>query len=422
MTSPSRRREYDLPRNLTMNRRQMMLGATAMALGGGLATSNASARQGHSPNQPATPASSSPSPLMTMLGMVPAGIAEEAGDTHVGWYYADIARQFDTLGLHHDLDGPDFDNEPYIDAVLGLKPGAPTFDYALVEEFTSAIGFQPFGVDQSLYVGAPGRPFSLFKADFDVERLVAAWLDSGYEPVETASGVPAWTIGPEGEWDFDHPVQGFTFRQLNNVAIVGDILIYTSRMDLLERALAMAESGEASMASDPVFGPLAESLPETTVSAVSLPPIPPDLGFVVMSDEVREPIEAAFEEALEEFGSMPPSMGIVTAVSEGAVSLDWEWPLVDGTPVPNARENAGTAHIRLGMPSPEDAATAAEVAAGRWNSLRSLLTLMPYTDMAEVAAAEASGNVAMLDLVQLERARLWSHMFESKDVLPFVPV
>src|SRR5690554_5109933 len=111
MTTPSRRRENDLPRTLTTNRRQMMLGAASMALGGGLATSNASARQGHSPNQPATPAAGGPPPLMTMLGMVPAGIAEEGEDTHVGWYYADIARQFDALGLHHDLEGPDFENE-----------------------------------------------------------------------------------------------------------------------------------------------------------------------------------------------------------------------------------------------------------------------------------------------------------------------
>ncbi len=419
MTSPSRRRENDFPRNLTMNRRQMMLGAASMALGGGLAASNASARQGHSPNQPATATSGGPPPLMTMLGMVPDGIAADSDDTRVNWTYTDIARQFDALGLPHGIDGFDLENNAFIDAIVPLKFGSHVFDYSRVEEF---IGFQPMGVDQALYVVGAESSFSLFRADFDVERLVAAWLASGYEPVETASGVPAWTIGPEGEFDLDHPIQGSVLRQFNNVAVVDDILIYNSRMDLLERALSIAENGEPSMASDPVFGPLAESLPETTVSALSLPPIPPDLGFVVMSDEEREPIEAAFEEALWEFGSMPASTGIITAVSAGAIPLDWEWPLENGTPSPNARENAGTAYIRMGMASPEDAATASEVAAGRWNSLRSLLTLMPYTDMAEVAAAEASGNVAMLDLVQLERARLWSHMFEIKDVLPFVPV
>jgi hypothetical protein len=357
-----------------------------------------------------------------MLGMVPAGYSPDFEEIGVGWYYADIARQFAALGLHHDIDGPDFENEPFVPATYALAVGSNVFNYSRVAELTGAIGFQPLGVDQAMYVGAPGSQLSMFRADFDLEKLVATWSDSGYQPYETASGIPAWTIGPEGEFDFDHPIQSMVIAELNNVAIVDGVLLYAPRMDLLERVLSFVDSGEASMASDPVFGPLAESLPETTVSAMAMPPLEPELIYLEMPEETRESVEERFSEALEEFGSMPASTGIVAAVSEGAVPVDWEWPLENGTPVPNARENAGIAHIRLRMESPEDAARAVEVVTGRWNSLISPRTLMPYTDQAALDAIDANGNVAMFDLVQVEHPRLWQELFFSRDVLPFVPV
>jgi hypothetical protein len=357
-----------------------------------------------------------------MLGLVPAGYVQDVEDIGAAWYYADISRQFESLGLHHDIDGPDFENEPFVGATYTLAVASGAFNYVLVEELTEAIGFQPLGVDQAMYVGAPGSQLSMFRADFDAEKLTSAWSAAGYAPYDTASGIPAWTIGPEAEIEFDHPIQNKVTSELNNVAILDDVLVYAPRMDLLEQVLSFVGSDGASVASDPVFEPLIQSLPESTISAIAFASLTADLGLVNLSAEEREPIEEQFEQALDEFGSMPTSTGIIAAVGEGAVPLDWEWPLENGTPVPNARENAGTAYIRIGTESPEDAARAVEVAAGRWNSLLSLRSRMPYADLAEVAAAEASGNIAKFDLVQAEHPGLWRELFLSRDVLPFIPV
>jgi exonuclease I len=46
---------------------------------------------------------------------------------------------------------------------------------------------------------------------------------------------------------------------------------------------------------------------------------------------------------------------------------------------------------------------------------------MPYTDYAAMAAAEASGGIAMFDLVQAEHPGLWDFLFQDGDVLPFMP-
>ena len=401
------------------SRRDLVRGGTALALSAaGYAPPRARARQGHSPLKPEAPTNGVPN-LRSLLELVPGDYIDRVGDNGVPWQYADFDRQFASLGLHHDIDGLDFENEPYQYGTYSLAPASSVFNFALVEDLVTAIGFQPFGMDQNLYVGAPGRQLSMFRGGFDPDKVVAAWTKAGYETHDTASGIPAWTIGREGEFVPDHPIQGKVLSELNNVAIVDDVLIYAPYMELLEMALSFIGGGGASMADDGVYGPLIESLPETTVSAMAVTPeqLLPDP--VIATREQIDAFESQLAEADDRLGPMPPIRGLVAGVNEGATLVDFEWG-PDGTSV-EPRENAGTCFFRLGTGSEDDAVQAADVAAGRWESLDSLVVKVPYLDLAEVISHGADGNVAALDLVQLRSPRLWHELLVMRDTLPFAP-
>jgi hypothetical protein len=401
-----------------VNRRDLMLGGAAIALGGAAFTrQRALARQGHSPLKPEA-AATGLAPLTSLLGMIPASYMDLVESNGFDWQYDDIARQFASLGLRHGSDGPDFDNEPVANATVALSHASNVFGYARVEELTTAIGFQPYGMDQCLAVGEPGRRLVLFRGEFVPDSLINAWGAAGYEPHETASGIPAWTIGTGGVLNPDHPIQSKLVSEFDNVAIIGDVLIYSSFMEVLELALSFTGSGEASIAEHPVYEPLIAALPETTVSAVGVTLPQLDITEGYYNEEQVEAIESTVAEAIDQTGSFPSVTGLVTAVEEGATIVDFDWE-PEGSQTAEARDDAGTAFIRIGTPSEVDAARAVEVAVERWETFDTLVTKVPYEDLATIEARSTYGKVAALDLRQVQHPRLWLELFIYRDVLPF---
>jgi hypothetical protein len=419
MFSPSHQKSRRLPHR-RLNRRDLLVGGAALALSGAYpAPAETLARQGHSPLKTEAAESGVPN-LRSLLRMVPANFIDVVESNGIDWQYADLDRQFASLGLHHDINGVDFENEPYLYGTYSLALASSVYMFALSDEVLTAIGFQPFGMDQTMVVGAPGRQLTLFRGGFDPDRLIYAWDEAGYEPYDTASGIPAWTIGLAGEFGPNHPIQGKLISAFNNVAIIGDVLVYSPYMELLEMALSFVDSGGASMADDPVFGPLIQSLPHTTVSAIAatseqLLPDP-----VIASEEQLEEFESQLAQSDDRLGPMPAITGLVTAVNEGSTLVDFEWR-PEGTPVAEPTADAGTSFVRMCTQSEEDAVQAATVAAGRWESLDSLVIKVPYLDLAEVVSHGAEGNVAMIDFIQLRSPGLWHELIMMSDVAPFAP-
>lgn len=404
---------------ISLNRRQAIAASTGLAFAGaGFLTTGAAARQGHSPAN-ATPegaetsASSDEPPLASMLGMVPHSLVM-AGNGGPYWFYCDFARQFAALGMDRDAAGPDLEAIPVATATIALLPGSNAYSYSFVEEFTSSIGFQPLLARQHLMIGDPPEQITMFKGGFDPGRVLAAWEETGYQPVATSSGIEAWSSGPDGEFDIEHPVQRFVFASLNNVAIVDDVLIYANTLDLLNVVLDHIAGGGVTSLDDEVWGPVIESLPETVVSAMAVTPVldwmEPNLDL-----ERMEAIQADLDAVREAVGPMPDATAMILAVDEGAVPIDFEW---DGMPAP---VDAGTMFVRLGTQSAEDAEQVARVVVARGESLTSLVTGAPYSELIVAEREAAEGTTAAIDFTQLTSPRVWSSMVLSRDVLLFVP-
>ncbi len=402
-----------------LNRRQALAAGTGLAFAGaGLLTPAAMARQGHAPSQATPEASDTPTPandtpLTTLLRMVPHSLVMN-GQGGPYWSYCDFARQYAALDMDRDGAGPDLREIPIPTATIALMPGSNAYSYSFVEDFTSSIGFQPLLMGQHLMIGDPPEQITMFKGEFDPRALVAAWKETGYQPVETSSGIEAWSIGPDGEFAVDHLVQRFVIAAMNNVAIVDDVLIYANTLDLLNVVLDHIAGGGATSLDDEVWGPVIQSLPETVVSAMAVTP-EMDWMWPNLDLERLEAIQSEMDAVREAVGPMPDVNAMIVAVEEGAVHVDFEW---EGLPAP---VDAGTMFVRLGTQSAEDAEQAARVVVARSESLSSLGSGEPYSELIVAEREAAEGTTAAIDFTQLESPRVWSNLVLMRDVLLFAP-
>jgi len=412
--SASSRSAYPGPSPRRVDRRRLLGASAGVALAGaGLvrplrAQSLTTSPAEHNPFQPGSDsAAGGPDGPTRLLAYVPRGLIEKSAESGVHWYYADIAQQFKALGVPHSAVDGEADDAGWIAALTPLATASSAFQYARVEEFIDAIGFQPLGVDQTLFVGAPPEQLTIFRADFDASRLESAWEASGYVRESASGGQESWTIGPDGGFKIDNPIQRVVFAAFNNIVRVeDDLLLCAPTQYLLEEALAAKELGKAA-SSDPFFVSALSTLPATTVSAMSVSPS--GIGFSASTTpEMEGEFDGLIERSDAEVGAMPRYEGLVTALGAGAVATEG-----DG--------GAGEAMVRIVTSSPADAEQVLAVVEFRWTEGTSLRTSQPYTDLMAITGMSVDGNVAKIDFEQLRSPAVWRDMIFSRDALPFIP-
>lgn len=347
-----------------------------------------------------------PEGLVALLSYVPQAMLDAGEGSGVHWYYADLAQQFEAVGVPRTEQGPDEENEAWLPALMTLATASSAFQFARNREFTEAIGFNPLGVDQALLVGDPPAQLTLFRGGLVPANLVIAWELSGYTMMSTSNGTTFWTIGIDGELDLEHPVQRAVIAAFNNLALEGNTLLCAPTQELLEAALATGAGDSSSAAQHPVFGASLRALPGTTVSAIALSTAAVGVSSNVDPGEVA-PLDDLITRSDAEVGPMPPYDGLLTAVAAGAVATE-------------GGGGAGTAMIRIATGSSEDAEQAAGVVEYRWNEGASLLTGQPYTELMEITNLSVDDTVAMIDFEQMRTSRVWSDFFLSRDTLPFI--
>jgi hypothetical protein len=421
--------------SLIVDRRTILSSFAGAAVADLLAAGRASAQADPDPSlrhMPvrATPEATGggPDALRTLLALVPRSLTDHGGAGDVAWYYADIAQQFASLNLPHDAEGPAMTDESWWSAVSSLAAVSLAFRSAMREDFVDAIGFQPWGVDQTLLAGVPPEQVTLFRRLFDEAQLAAAWEATGYARVTSASGVPVWTIGEDGRLVLDMPIQRYVQTAFNNLALIdGEILVCAPTMALLDEVITARESGEGSALADAGLAAALDTLPPTTVSAYVVEPIPvADLvdWSAMLGDDAD--LEDAFAEIAEAFaasdaevGPMPRILRQVFGVTAGAVTIDED--LEDAlfeAPDPEAGE--GLELARLITAAPAYAAQAANVVAYRWNAMRSLSSRQPYTELMEIQSVSSEGKVAAIDFVPLISSPVLLDLVVRRDLAPFV--
>ena len=401
--------------------RRRLLGAFGLA---GLATTGllpaASAQRSPfaTPTAPeAATSTAADGPLGQLLAMIPLTRVEEQSSNPL-WTYVDIARQYTALGMAHSIDGPDMENEPYLHATYAFMAASNLLLYAADEELPSLIGFHPLGLDQILYAGSPPNQIQLFRAPFDADALVATWQSAGYEERTAPTGESIWTIGPDQEFSPTHPIQRLLLATMNNLALVGDVLIAASDLATVKEVLGHLAEGGPSLLDEPITGPLVSTMPETTVSAVAL-----TASALGISTFETEAIDAQADEIAairDEFGVMPAIQGMIAGVNEGAIIVDSDWS-PNGTPVTTPRPDAGTAYWNLNAGTPEDAEQVLAIAEARWNRLDSITRSGPYADIMEITGTAIEGSLVEIDFRLLISPMVWYQPILHLDLLPIFP-
>jgi hypothetical protein len=406
--------------SLVTDRRTVLKSFAASAMAGAFAAGRTGAQADPAPSPGHLPEGGTPEPLVAggapaldhLLTYVPRSMIDPfRGERY--WSYADIAQQFAALTLHHDADGPAWDEEPWFPAVIPLATFSGAYMWALDQEFVDAIGFQPLGTDQTLLVGEPLDTLTLIRGTFDERQLAAAWTASGYARTATEAGDPVWSLHEENDFDFEHPIGGRVFSEFNNLALVdGKVLVGAATLTLLEEAIATRQSGTGSLASDPELTAALQTMPPTMVSTIDAAPI---LAATFAGGD-GEATMTAFADSDAAVGPMPVSRGMTLGLTAGAVNPE-DVPF--DAPDPAAGE--GLALIRLRMGSAEDAEQAVKVVEYRWGRMSSLRYQVPYADVMEIMSAQAVGEIAAFDFIQLRGAHSWIHLLPNRDLLPFVP-
>lgn len=353
---------------------------------------------GHSPATQATPVASGGSgapSLSALLSFMPDPPEISDNPVSVGWYYADIAQQFEALGLKHDVNGIYPDEQKIVPPTIALAVAADPFRNSLREGFTDLIGFDPWGSNQTLHYNEPPNQVDLYRGPFDTERAIAAWQAAGYKEDTAPTGETIFTIGREAEIDLAHPIQSVVIANLNNIAIVDDVIITSPFMDRVVAAIEAHRNGSES------DSPLVASVPPEFASGIRV-----ELG----SDFALPPETPA--KVIEDVPVMPDYRSLILGVLAGARMPS------DGEDAP---ESTGTCVARLEMASEQDASTALTVVEKRLGKVSSLITGEPMSDLFELLDSRTAGPIAEFEFALLRTPTAWLTMVQANDLLLFMP-
>lgn len=366
------------------------------------------------PVAPPQAATGAPTKITDLLSAVPAEMPGQEEGPNVSWTYADVEQQLANMGFTPEEAVADPLQVVASEDFATIAWASNFFHFSTDEQFVAAIGFNPFTARQALGAFTFHDSLTVLRGDWDEDALITAWETAGYTPYTTEIGVTAWTIGPDGEVDSAHPIQGKVFSVLNNVAILdGGILVYAGTMQTLELALA-AHAGEAESARDDArIAPMLATVPENTVSLVAFdqpgsvmfdlerqieinPNIRPE-DAEQMIEEIRAPLRE-FREAV---GPMPDYHGVLFGITGGS------------------GENGARVILRLGAESEEDAAQIATVVEWRWDAFLSQRSLRPLNTVMKVTDATSEGTTVMLAFDPLGNPLVWRDLLHANDLMPF---
>jgi hypothetical protein len=196
------------------------------------------------PNGPTWPVGSLPD----MLNRAPDRLADGSLPLNDIARYADIAAWTLAMGIEMPTSLDDPGLGPWEESLEALALPANLREGALRAPWRATYGFDLTNVEQVLVVGQAPDYVMIMRGTFDPQALQAAWVASGYQPVEV-EGTTIWSLFPEDQVDLSAPESRPGMGTLNNVVILEDgTLISAARISQLGAALRVAHEDDPSLA------------------------------------------------------------------------------------------------------------------------------------------------------------------------------
>jgi hypothetical protein len=208
----------------------------------------------------------------------------------------------------------------WADALTDLALPTSLREFGLDPLWQRTYGFDLTQVHQVLVVGQAPDVVLLMRGSFDSNALMAAWVASGYQPVER-EGETVWTLSPGDGIDLSAPESRLSLGALNNMILLEDgTLVASARISRLGTVIQVSHGDADSLAENEEIAPLLvpDSGLETLASATlaqgtllqALPGATPALGTPVELPAMASPVA-------EPAAVLVPEMGEVAVVLIG---------------------------------------------------------------------------------------------------------
>jgi hypothetical protein len=310
--------------------------------------------------------------LPAFLDLAPDRLADGSLPLDTIASYADLARWMEARGI---VVPSSIDDPAYVawNAELDLLRLPETLrENGLDPAWESAYGFSLFDVDQVLEVGQAPDYVLIMRGAFDPDVLQAAWVASGYQPVEV-QGVTAWSLTPGDTIDLSPPASRPAMGSLNNIVLLEDgTLIAAARTSRLGDTLRVVQGGAGSLAENDALAALLT--PGTGIDQVATAVLAKGTALQATAPAAAEPeatpASATPTAAREEVADMPEVKAVLTGLS---------LPASPGLATPTASEPPPLT-IMLSFDDLDAAIAGRNWIVSRYASLVSPVTGQPYAD------------------------------------------
>lgn len=142
------------------------------------------------------------------------------------------------------------------EALVDLDLPTSLREFGLDPLWHQTYGFDLTQVTQVLVVGQDPDVVLLMRGDFNPDALMAAWVASGYQPVEL-EGETIWTLAPGDGIDLSAPESRLSLGSLNNMIVLEDgTLAASARMSRLGAVIQVAHGDAGALVDNPAISPL----------------------------------------------------------------------------------------------------------------------------------------------------------------------
>ena len=285
-----------------------------------------------------------------MLDLLPVGAIGGSAESPIFCTFADIARQFDALGVAKPTSlGREDDRFTFRRGITSLMIPDPVGSFALMPAWEAINGFPVTAIDRAMQASIGPGSVVVLEGQFDPDRVAATLSAHGFTPADVAGTDVLHLV--DDAWDLFDPFPGLWLGAGRYVAIVDDgRLIYASDVDAMAGITDLINGTATPATADESFTALFLDDLEMPVSGQLVGHS--GLDVTILNEGAANPIPAGFGE-----NALPP----VDLAFFGTTAGDRPHVRDDDEELPFPDATVGQSQIRLLFADASAAETAADM-------------------------------------------------------------